>query len=222
MKLKALLVAGAVCLASAVNSSAQAVFSANTVGFVNKTIPSGFSLISNPVIAADNSIAALFADAPGGFKVFKFDPGQGTFSTITKGLFGWGSDAQSTTLVPGEGAFISNPGAEFTITFTGEVMQGPQSNMEIGAGFSIVSSVVAQGGTLQTDLGFPSAENDQVFQFNVGTQAYETYNFTDFNDALQSPVWFPSEPSVGVGESFFVNKASTVSWNRNFDPNGGQ
>ncbi len=216
MKLKALLVAGAVCLASAVNSSAadNTVFSANTVGFVNKEIPTGFSMIANPVVAADNSIAALFPDATLGWQVFKFDPGAGTFSVFSVGFTGWGTDAQTTTLLPGEGAFVNNPGAPFTVTFTGEVVQGAASNMEIAGGFSIVSSTVAQGGLLQTDLGFPATLGDQIFKFNNGTGSYEvsSFGFTGWG----------VEPSVEIAESFFVNKAATVNWDRNFDPNSAQ
>ena len=214
MKLKALLVAGAVCLASAVTSSAQTVYSANTVGFVNKEIPTGFSMIANPVIATDNSIAALFADASLGWKVFKFDSVQGTFSLFSYGFSGWGSNAQSTDLIPGEGAFVYNPGAPTTITFSGEVTQGAASNITIGQGFSILSSVVAQPGLLQTDLGFPASLGDKVFRFDSATQSYVLHSvgFSGWNQ----------EPDVEVAEAFFVFKATETAWDRNFDPNAAQ
>jgi len=222
MKLKALLVAGAVCLASAVNSSAadNTVFSANTVGFVNKTIPSGFSMVANPVVAADNSIEALFADLPAFSRVYKFVPLDSTYSILTKLSTGWVGDAAGTTLVPGEGVFVFNNGSDLTITFTGEVAQGGASNITIGRGFSIISSVVAQGGLLQTDLGFPAENLDRVYKFNSSDSSYSISTFLS-----GTGTWIGGEPAVEIGEAFFVNKQSATEdgtvWNRNFDPNAG-
>ena len=216
MKLKAVLLAGAICLAGALTSSAQVVYSANTVGFVNKEIPPGFSMIANPVIAADNTIAGLFPNASLGWKVFKFDAGAGAFTLFSYGFSGWGAEALTATLVPGEGAFVFNPGAAETVTFAGEVATGGDSNISIGAGFSIISSVVAQAGLLQTDLGFPAVLGDKIFRFNNGTGAYELHSvgFSGWN----------VEPMLEVAESAFVFKADATAetpaqWNRDFDPN---
>lgn len=213
MKLKAVLLAGAICLAGALTSSAQTVYSANTVGFVNKVIPTGFSMIGNPVIAADNTIAALFADADPGFRVFKFDPGAGSYTIFIKtGPTTWVGPANTATLVPGEGAFVSNPGAMKTFTFAGEVATGGASNMQIGAGFSIVSSPVAQAGLLQTDLGFPANAGDRVFLFDSDLKQYS------IRINIGSS-WINGEPMVDVGDAFFVNLVNPANWDRNFDPN---
>ncbi len=212
MKLKALFVAGAVCLANAVTTSAQTVYSANTVGFVNKTIPSGFSLISNPVIAADNTIPTLLSDvAVNNMQVFKFDAQAGTFSAFSY-FFGWSQGADTTELVPGEGFFIFNPGDPVMITFSGEVAQGDASNRSIGQGFSIISSVVAQGGLLASELGFPVENNDQVFLWDADGQQYDPRSYFFGWGAA-------GEPSVEVADAFFVNKANASAWDRNFDPN---
>ncbi|MFT4588733.1 MAG: hypothetical protein ACI8QF_002838 [Limisphaerales bacterium] len=213
MKLKAVLLAGAICLTGALTSSAQVVYSANTVGFVNKEIPTGFSMVANPVIAADNTIAALFADADPGFRVFKFDAVAGAYTIFIKtGPTTWVGPADTATLVPGEGAFVSNPGAMMTLTFAGEVATGGASNMAIGAGFSIVSSTVAQGGMLQTDLGFPATPGDRVFLFDSGSQSYSIRIFTGAS-------WVNGEPDVEVGDAFFVNLVNPATWTRDFDPN---
>jgi hypothetical protein len=216
MKLKAVLLAGAICLTGTLTSSAQVVYSANTVGFVNKEIPTGFSMVANPVIAADNTIAALFPDASLGWKVFKFDAGAGAFTLFSYGFSGWGASASTSTLVPGEGAFVFNPGVPETVTFAGEVATGGASNLSIGAGFSIISSVVAQAGLLQTDLKFPAVLGDKIFRFNNGTGAYELHSvgFSGWN----------VEPNLEVAEAVFVFKADATAqtpaqWNRDFDPN---
>jgi len=194
---------------------------------VNKAIPNGFSMIANPVVAADNSFVTLFSNAPVGTSIFKFDPGAGTFViydyTDLNGALPtpiW-NPSGAETLVPGEGIFIYNPGTEYTVTFTGEVAQNAQSNITIAGGFSIISSVVAQGGALQTALGFPAADGDSVFKFDNSTNQYVIHDYTTLNRALPTPIWNPSEPSVDVAESFFVYKADQVGWNRNFDPNAG-
>jgi hypothetical protein len=212
MKLKAVLLAGAICLTGTLTSSAQVVYSANTVGFVNRNIPTGFSMFSNPVIGADNTIAGLFPNPAIGTSIYKFDVVAGAYSLFSFGFSGWDAAALTATLVPGEGAFIFNPVAPTTVTFSGEVATAGASNITIGAGFSILSSVVPQGGKLQTVLGFPAAIGDQVFKFDSGSQAYvlSSFGFTG---------WDGGEPDVEVGDAFFVNKATQTDWNRNFDPN---
>jgi hypothetical protein len=216
MKLKAVLLAGAICLAGTLTSSAATVvYSANTVGFVNKVIPTGFSMISNPVIGADNTIAGLFPNPAIGTSIYKFDVVAGTYRLYSFGFSGWDTEALTATLVPGEGAFIFNPVAPTTVTFAGEVATAGASNITIGVGFSILSSVVAQGGLLQTDLGFPAAIGDQIFEFDSGSQIFKL-------SAFGFSGWDGDEPSVEVGDAFFVNKVTQTDWNRNFDPNAAQ
>jgi hypothetical protein len=122
----------------------------------------------------------------------------------------WGTPDQ--TLVPGEGAFILNPSdAAFTVTFVGEVPQGDVS-VNIPAGYSIVSSKVPQSGTLGS-LGYVPAANDTIYRFN---------NTTGYQPASYDPdfqAWDPSEPSVNVGESFFVFKKAAGTWTRTFSVN---
>ena len=77
MKTKALLAAGLMMAASAASSLAQTVYSVNAVGFVNVECPSGFSLIANPLVAADNRVVALFPNATSGTVIFKFNPATG-------------------------------------------------------------------------------------------------------------------------------------------------
>jgi hypothetical protein len=172
-------------------------------------------MVANPVIAADNSISALFGDLPVFSRVFKFDPTLSTYSIFTRtgtGASDWIGDAVGTTVLPGEGVFVFNFGAEITITFSGEVAQGASSNTTIAQGFSIVSSVVAQGGLLQTDLGFPASVFDRVFLFDPATQGYSIRTYTGSS-------WLGGEPQVEVADAFFVQKQAETAWDRNFDPN---
>src|SRR3982751_6594621 len=85
MRTIALLLAAAFAAAGVATSMAQ-VYSVNAVGYVNVNIDPGFSMVSNPLNAADNSIQALFKNfqgtIPGGLKIFPLDPATGQFITI--------------------------------------------------------------------------------------------------------------------------------------------
>ena len=210
MKTKTLLLAVALAAAGAVSAVAQPVYSVNAVGFVNVVIPAGpnsFTIISNPLNAADNSVAALFPTAPVGSAIYKFVGG--AFVANNRGFSAWSNPTQ--TLVPGEAFFFKNPSASaITNTFVGEVPQGTLTTPLV-AGFQLVSSQVPQAGAVSTDLALPIATGEAVYRFVNG--AYITHNrgFTS---------WSPSEPQVQVGEGFFLKKnASPANWTRNFTVN---
>jgi hypothetical protein len=208
MRTKTLLLTAALGAVGLTSSVAQQVFSVNAVGFVNVVVPPNYSMIANPLNAATNTIPALFAGVPEGTTIYKFD---GTsYSVNTLDIGEWGNPAQ--TLVPGEGAFIRNPGtAPFTVTFVGEVMQGSLSN-PIPAGFSIKSSQVPQSAAIDTVLGFPAAEGDTIYQFINAQNTYAIH-------ALDLGEWSGGVPTPAVGESFFVKKAAAANWTRTFSVN---
>lgn len=208
MKLKALVIAGLVSLVAASTSMAQTVFSVNAVGFVNKEIPSGFSIIANPLIAEDNHLSALFpTDTFGnGWRVYRFNAAGGDY-TLSSSLFGsWTQDFE---VLPGEGFFIFNPGAAASVTFVGEVPQGTLET-PLPAGFSIVSSQVPQEGLVETELGFPAANGDRVYKFDGASYSLSTYLFGS---------WTGGEPTIGVAEGFFAFKGAMGVWTREFSTN---
>jgi hypothetical protein len=192
------------------------VYSVNAVGYVNTEIPAGgdagaFALICNPLDAGEgmNTVGNLITGINVGSFAYKFNNATGTYD-VNQYLGVWTKADMS--LAPGEGIFFLNPvgGAAVTITFVGEVKQGDLST-PIAKGFQFISSQVPQAGLLSTDLGFPAAAGDQVFQFNKTTQAYVQSNFFG--------VWAPAEPTVAVGEAVFLNAANDGSWDRTFSVN---
>ncbi|MBI3417133.1 MAG: hypothetical protein HY043_17720 [Verrucomicrobia bacterium] len=209
MRTKTLLVTAALSAVGLSTTMAQQVFSVNAVGFVNVPLPKGLSLIANPLNAASNAVKDLLAGVVDGTTVYKYD---GTaFAINTLDLGDWSDAAQ--TLVPGEGAFVRNPGAATTITFVGEVMQGALTNPIDGPGkLSIKSSQVPQAGKLATDLGFPATDGDTVYQYSNAAGSYAIHTL-DLGD------WSGGEPVIAVGEAFFVRKADKSSWNRTFSVN---
>jgi len=88
-------------------------------------------------------------------------------------------------------------------------MQGALSTT-IPAGYSVASSKVPQAGALSTDLGYDVAANDQIYFWDDSTQSYATSALY-----LGGGTWVPSEPSVAVGEAFFISSTGG-SWDRNF------
>jgi len=86
-------------------------------------------------------------------------------------------------------------------------------NTPTPAGFSIVSSQVPQSGAVGT-LGLVGEAGDVLYKFRNGS-GYSIYTFDDLELA-----WSPNEPSVNVGESFFLLKnGPSRTWTRTFSVN---
>lgn len=206
MKIKSIL-AATLLAASAASATAQ-VYSVNAVGFVNVVFTNGFSIACNPLEGADNTIAALFPAPPNGTSIFKFNAATGQFEGGTFSRGSWGANA-TLTLVPGEGFFFRNPtSVNFTNTFVGNVKQGVLSTPLV-AGFTLVGSQVPQSGLVATDLGLVPSNGDTVFKFDAATQNYVINSFI-------RGAWGQGEPSVSVGEGFFIKRAVSGTWSRTF------
>jgi hypothetical protein len=209
MRTKTLLCAAALAAGVATSMAQSNVYSLNVVGYVNTPlVGSGaglFQMVANPLNATNNTIGALITAAPDFTTLYKWN-GSG-FDTANFFLGSW--DNPGFTLNPGEGAIMQST-APWTNTFVGEVLQGSLTNSTTASGFSIRASKVPQAGTL-TALGLPGAnfsDFDSVYQFNTVSQGYDIHN------------WFlgswDSEPTLAVGESFWINSAAPVVWVRNF------
>jgi hypothetical protein len=209
MRTKALLCLAA--LSASVSCFAQGnVYSANVVGYINVPVPANqYVLIANQLNTTNNTIASVLATVPGGSIFQKFTGSSYVASTFDDLENAWLPNGTS-SLNPGEGGFFRSPVAT-TLTFVGEVMEGSLTNsMPIGS-FAIRSSMVPQAGTA-TALGFPAEDGDVIQTYN-GTYTASTF------DGLEN-AWLPAEPNLGLGQAFFVKKASTstqTNWIRNFD-----
>lgn len=182
----------------------------NIIGYVQIKIPTGFSMISNPLDDGENEIGVLFSkekiNVEDGIIIYKYDSESLQYS-INSFDFGMWSDPYQ-KLNPGEGAFILNINDPIDLLFTGEVRHGILSQI-IPIGFSIQSSQVPQVGRLSFDLNFPIQEEDVIYQYNNELNQYiiYTYNFGE---------WLDEEPVIEIGESFFVNKIQEIKWERDF------
>jgi hypothetical protein len=187
------------------------VYSVNAVGYINVTAQPGFNLLANQLIAADATVPTLMAGVPDGSIVFKYS--ESTSYEINILDFGeWGIPGM--TLSPGEGFWLQLPpnATATTITFVGEVPQGNLTT-DLTAGFNLVSSKVPQAGLVSTDLGLPAEEGDAVYTYTAGPEGGYGIAIYDFG------AWDPAEPSVGVGEGFWVQKLNAGTWTRDFSVN---
>lgn len=214
MRTKTLLLTAVLGAAGVVSTMAQ-VYSVNAVGYINIDLPIGYSLVANQLNNGQNKLSDLIPAPVDSMSVTRW-LGSG-FDTDAPNYIdgiGWlGGAGGDTKLNPGEGAFIYTPAAT-KLTFVGEVPQGALSN-PIPVGYSIKSSQVPQAGTL-TQLGFTAADSDTIFQWRSNSQNYNP----DAPSYLDGIGWLPAEPSIAVGEAFFVFRSGAAgSWNRTFSVN---
>jgi hypothetical protein len=197
MRTKTLILGAALCAAGMVMTAAQT-FSVNVVGYVNVTIPAGFSMIANPLNNTEgNTLDNLLPNMAIGDTVFKFSQAGG-FEPSTY-IASW---TPNFTLEPGEGVFIQ-VGQETNLTFVGEVMQGTLS-VELPAGLSIASNMVPAEESLD-NTNFPAEIGDTIFFFRNGTYEPSTYIAS-----------FTPEAVPAVGEAFWVQKSTAGTWTREF------
>lgn len=186
----------------------------NAVGYVNLDLPAGFSLIANPLNNGANKLSAVIPTAPEDSIIFTFS--NGAFDPVAPQFFGGGIgwDSPDVVIAPGKGFFIQMA-APGKLTFVGEVPQGTLTTA-VPAGFSILASQVPQAGKVTTDLGFQAAGDDTVFKFRNDLQRYDD----SAPQYFEGVGWDPTEPTLTVGESFFLLRTGTAgSWTRTFTVN---
>jgi hypothetical protein len=220
MRTKALVLAAAFAAVGVATSVAQ-VYSVNAVGYVNKTIKPGYNLVSNPLNAANNTIASLFSNFQGGVvngtAVFKFVNGNFISARYDDFDGAYGGAAATETTLPGDGVYVFLPGTvDKVVTFVGEVVQG-NTTTPLPRGFSIKSSVVPQA--VKPDaLGagsLPAANGDVFYRYNPVTKGFASSRFDDFDG-----IWNPPLPTIDVGEAFFYFRAgAAANWTRTFSVN---
>jgi hypothetical protein len=212
MRTKTLLLTAVLSVAGLLSAAAQ-VYSVNVVGYINVTAPAGFSIIANQLDnGKGNNLRDLMPTAPAGTQVFKYTGAGYDILTFDDLDNAWLPATANIILAPGDAAFIKNPGTtSMTITFVGEVQQGTLT-INLPAGYSMVSSKVPQEATVTT-LGIVGQAGDQILRYVNGQYAISTYD--DLDNA-----WLPApEPTIKVGEGFWIKKNAAGTWTRVFNVN---
>ena len=174
--------------------------------FYTMGVKPGLQLIATPLDnGQDNRVQTVFPSVPDGTSIYQF-----TNTAFTTNLFVGGAwDYPEQVLAPGEGAFIFNPNpSTIAVTFAGHVLQGQLTNT-IPAGLSLKGSMTVMTGGVTTDLSLHLAPFDNLYQ-------WQTNHFVVYT-VLPGGEWYPSEPKIGISESFFVNSANGTNWVQTFN-----
>jgi len=232
MRTKTLLLTAAISAAGILATMAAGVTSVNVVGYINVSVPAGFSFISNQLTGPDLSVGTLLGKldksvAPPGTVLYALNAG--SFDANTFAPYYDPTDATTLdwdtvgpqTLPLGAGFIIYNPGAAFNVTFVGEVAQGSLST-PIAKGFNLVASQVPQTGPIQSALGYSPAPGDVVYVAENGS-LFSAHTYAAYYDPTDSTTlnWDDGggEPVVKVGSACLLYATAGGSWTRNFTVN---
>jgi hypothetical protein len=233
MRIKAIILSAAFGAVGIATSMGQ-VYSQNGVGYYNLDLPMGFSMIANQLnITGGNTLDAILPNVPVGTTVAKFDSSAQSFlpddTFYGTGWFDAAFQPSTTTLDPGEGAFI-NMAEAGTVTFVGEIPQGEGAtalSTTIPPLFSILSALTPQAASLAA-TGLPASVGDTIAFYDNGVVSGTPGFLPDitFYGGATGTGWFnadfsPADPTPAVGESFFYNSAAatSVDWTRDFSIN---
>jgi hypothetical protein len=217
MRTKTLLLTAALVAAGVASSMAQSnVYSLNIVGYVNKVIPSGNSLLANPlstgVTNGANEILPLVDTS-----VFLTWNGTAfVYASYDTGFGGWIDGGQNPSspplLPPGKGFFFFNPNPAFTNTFVGQVIPNPgtTNTLSLPSGNSLVGSVMPVAGSAITapPVSLPLIDTSVILKWSGTAYQYFSYD-TGFGGWIDAGQNATTEPGLAVAEGFFF-----------FNPNG--
>jgi hypothetical protein len=203
---KTLLIAAAALVAGVVSSQAQ-VYSANVVGYVNQTCPaSTLVLISNPLDNGTNTANDLVGSLPNKSTIQVWN-GTG-FVSYTKGSAGF---SPNPSIPVGTGFFVK-AASNFTNTFVGNVVPNPGGNSATNAlpasALVLVGSTIPVSGTFN-DLGTNTLNLNATLP-NKST--IQLWNGSGFVSYTKGSAGYSPNPTLSVGQGFFVKSASAVNW----------
>jgi hypothetical protein len=188
MRTKTILLSALLGAIGSVSVMAQTnVYSLNAVGYVNVSVPPGFSILTCPLITSpDNTMNTLMNNGAGGpygagafngCTVYLWSPAINNYltdngeaigsnaKTQTPNTNGWVNNATN-VLAPGVGAWFDNATTNtFTLTFVGTVPTGSITNL-LTPGFTLVGSAVPTSGDLISN------SLSTLTNYNVGDQIY--------------------------------------------------
>ena len=220
MRTKALLCAALVAAGAISAVAQQNVYSLNIVGYVNVPVPSGYSLLANPLSAGVTNGANEIMTPIDGEQILTWNGSGYNYVSYDTGFGGWVdinfAAAQPPSLPPGKGFFLLNPGAATTVTFVGQVVPGPATtnNLALPSGYSLIGSALPATVTdiSAAPVSLPKIDGMQILQWNGSGYVYSSYD-TGFGGWVD--INFASKPAPGysVGTGFFLlNPGAATTW----------
>lgn len=163
------------------------------------TVQPGNNYLVNPLChGTNNSVAALLSAPPASAVLHKWNPATQSYEANSYDEFdqAWSDPAMS--LPPGQGFMLHNPGAAFSLTFTGcEPDCGPRCPPTNGW------SLVGRTSSATNDFGWeqvfdcPPRCGMEVHVFNPASQSMTVHTYLNSG-------WTPTAPSWPAGMSVFV------------------
>jgi len=226
MRTKALLSVAAIA-ASAISAMAQSnVYSLNIVGYATVTIPSGYSLLANPLSAGATNGANEIMAPIDGEQILTWNASTSSYNSVSylQAFGGWVDDnfasANPPSLPPGVGFFFKNPNATTNITFVGQVVPGPASTNKItlSAGYSMIGSALPANVSDITaaPVSLPLIDGMQILTFNSTTSTYNSSSYlVAFGGWVDDNFASVPAPSYSIGQGFFFkNPNAQASWSQ--------
>jgi hypothetical protein len=160
------------------------------------SLPPGWSMLANPLAAADPTIARLLPSPPAGTRFEQYNPLTEDFNPTTYSAGQW--DDPSLTLGIGEGGLVFNPTAgPLALVLSGQGLTGMPST-SLAPGRNLIAFQVPVAGTLQSLMaGVTFVAGDSVRKVDPETRAYVT-------STLTSQGW-DVVPVVNLGEAVFLD-----------------
>jgi len=222
MRTKALLSVAAIA-ASAITAMAQGnVYSLNIVGYATVTIPSGYSLLANPLSAGATNGANEIMPIIDGEVILTWNGTKYNQVGYDSRFGGWvdanNAPANPPSLPPGQGFFFQNPLGPTNVTFVGQVVPNPgQTNtITLASGYSLVGSAIPANVTAITNspVNLPVIDGMVILTWDNAHTKYVQTGFDsgfggwiDANNAAASP------PAYAIGQGFFLqNPLAPQTW----------
>lgn len=232
MRTKTLLLAVAALAAGLATSSAQ-VFSQNIVGYANVPVPSGLSILCNPLQAGVSNGLNTEVISPSQLQdsyTFTFWTGTGyTSAQYFNNGDGLGNDwfdpntfaVLPTPIVPpGQAWFVQNPLGSNYFTFVGAVTPSPgvTNQIPLPSGLSFIASELPIA-TPVTDSSMNMTLIDSITLLTWNGTAFDSAQYFNNGDGLGDN-WFDpntfavlSTPTLKIGQGFFYqNPLASNYW----------
>jgi hypothetical protein len=214
MRTKTLVCAAALAVGVATSAVAQSnTVSLNIVGYYDVYVPSNqYILLANQLDTTNNTLEGVIPSPRKGSQFQTFQNGGLTAYTFDEFDLTWTPNGRA-SLKPGEGGYFRSDRAS-TLTFLGEVKQGPLTNSLVNGQYRIAASIVPIATNI-VGMGVPGEPGDQLQTFF--NRGFTAYTFDEFD--LHWTPGDPNGPNIAIGQSFFYRKASAAAntnWVVNF------